>query len=395
VTPPERRRGLGRAGGRRGAGAGRAPAAAPSFAPPANRTTPQVCYLHVGTMKSGTTFLQHMLNHHREALAADGVLFPGRGRYGQQINAVRDFLELPGVVPAAKLAGAWDELRAEIAQWPGDSSIVSVEQLSVAPAKRIPELIESLAPATVHVVVTARDMARVLPSTWQENIQNGLTWTWPDFLASVMKQDGADPKAGDRFWRQHDLVQLVRRWVSAVPAERIHLVTLPPPGAPPDLLWERFCGVVGLDAGRYPADSAALRSNQGLDRASAEMLRRVNVLLGDGVDPAAKQRILKRGLAKSTLADLGKQLPIVLDDDQYAWSRDYSTRLVTRLGATGIDVVGDLAELVPPERAALSAEDVREPTESEITSAATAAAAVLLLQDAEPAAPRARRASTR
>ena len=47
-------------------------------------------------------------------------------------------------------------------------------------------IVESLAPATVHVVLTARDLARVLPSTWQENIQNGLTWTWPEFLASVM-----------------------------------------------------------------------------------------------------------------------------------------------------------------------------------------------------------------
>lgn len=339
-----------------------------------------MCYLHIGTMKSGTTFLQQMLSHHRETLAQDGLLFPGRGRYVQQIHAVRDLLHLPGAVPLERLEGAWDDLRQEISQWPGPTSIVSVEHLSIAAAKRIPPIVESLAPAAVHVILTARDLARVLPSTWQENIQNGLTWTWPAFMASVMELPGADPKAGQRFWRQHDLPKIIDRWSEAVGIERIHLVTLPPSGAPRDLLWQRFCGVLGLDAGRYPSAGASLRSNQGLDRASAEMLRRVNTLLGEGVDRAASLRILKRGLAKAGLADLGQQLPIVLDTDQYLWAQRHSAKVVTELAAAGVDVVGDLGELVPPDRHHTPVEHVREPTEAEIADTASAAAAVLLEQ---------------
>ena len=349
-----------------------------------------MCFLHIGTMKSGTTFIQQMLSHHREALASDGVLFPGRGSYVRQINAVRDLLDMPGTVPATRLEGAWNDLRHEIAEWTGGTSIVSVEQLSVAPAKRVPSIIESLAPATVHVVLTARDLARVLPSTWQENVQNGLTWTWPDFLASAMERPDADPTAGQRFWRQHDLVRTTNRWADVVGPERVHLVTLPPSGAPRDLLWKRFCAVVGMDAARYPADGAALRSNKGLDRASAEMLRRVNALLGD-VDRAVKLRILKRGLAKTALVDTEEQLPIVLDPEQYAWSQRVSEELVTELRARGVDVVGDLGELVPPDRLEVPIEHLREPTETEIADAAADAAAALLGQLTSPRTPQRRR----
>ena len=378
MAPPERRRGEGRAlAGRRRRQQRRV--AEPSVGADGSHHAAHVCFLHIGTMKSGTTFIQQMLSHHRDALAEDGLLFPGRGGYVQQINAVRDVLDMPGTVPAVRLEGAWNELRREIAEWPGGTSIVSVEHLSVAPAKRVPSIVESLAPATVHVVLTARDLARVLPSTWQENVQNGLTWAWPDFLASIREHPSADPTAGQRFWRQHDLVRTIKRWAEVVGTERIHLVTLPPSGAPADELWRRFCAVVGLDASRYPADGAALRSNKGLDRAAAEMLRRVNVLLGD-VDRAAKLRILKRGLAKSGLVEVEGQLPTVLDAEQYAWARHVSEALVAELAAIGVDVVGDLRELVPPDRPEVPVEHLREPTETEIADAAAAATAALLGQ---------------
>jgi hypothetical protein len=38
--------------------------------------TPRVL-LHIGTPKTGTTFLQELMWHHRQALAAHGVHYPG------------------------------------------------------------------------------------------------------------------------------------------------------------------------------------------------------------------------------------------------------------------------------------------------------------------------------
>ncbi|MFD2395791.1 hypothetical protein ACFSVJ_01070 [Prauserella oleivorans] len=37
----------------------------------------QRVYLHIGLPKTGTTSLQELMWHHRDALAADGVFFPG------------------------------------------------------------------------------------------------------------------------------------------------------------------------------------------------------------------------------------------------------------------------------------------------------------------------------
>ena len=43
-------------------------------------------YLHVGTPKSGTTYLQRVLDHNRERLAAAGVLVVGE-RHGDRVHA--------------------------------------------------------------------------------------------------------------------------------------------------------------------------------------------------------------------------------------------------------------------------------------------------------------------
>ena len=50
--------------------------------------------LHVGTMKSGTSFLQTLLFEQKEDLAEAGVLVPGKA-WGRQATAVRSVLS-PG-----------------------------------------------------------------------------------------------------------------------------------------------------------------------------------------------------------------------------------------------------------------------------------------------------------
>ena len=47
--------------------------------------------LHVGVMKSGTTFVQRVLLANRDRLAEHGVLFPGK-QWRRQVVAVRDLM---------------------------------------------------------------------------------------------------------------------------------------------------------------------------------------------------------------------------------------------------------------------------------------------------------------
>jgi hypothetical protein len=303
-------------------------------------------FLHIGTMKAGTTFIQHALRTHRDALRADGVLFPADPGYRQQVAAVRDLLHMPGPMPADELTGAWDRLSQQIAAWDGPT-VLSVEYLSVAKPARIEAAMSSLAPADVHVVVTARDLGRIMPSTWQENVQNGLTWTWSEFCASVTGVPDAPPAAGDRFWNQHDLAAIVERWSAAVGRDHVHVVTVPRADAPAELLWQRFCQVIGLDAGRYPIRVNRVERNAGLDYAAAELLRRLNVALANRLNRATYAEHVKRSIAKQVLGRRLPQVPIQLAPVDLAWATARGEEVAAALSESGVDIIGDLAELIP------------------------------------------------
>lgn len=81
--------------------------------------------LHIGAFKTGTSYLQSVLDGAREALSTQGVLWPGRSWQDQQA-AARGLIKLR----PAKLA-AWDQLVEEIDTWSGDRVVVSMKALSM------------------------------------------------------------------------------------------------------------------------------------------------------------------------------------------------------------------------------------------------------------------------
>ena len=61
--------------------------------------------LHIGTMKSGTSFVQSALMANPSALEAAGARYLG-GTFGRQAKAVRDFFQHP----QRQRHGRWDAL---------------------------------------------------------------------------------------------------------------------------------------------------------------------------------------------------------------------------------------------------------------------------------------------
>ena len=335
-------------------------------------------HLHIGTLKSGTTFIQRVLSHHRDLLGTHGVLFPGgptpsqhapdlaarhlaetgepsAGDYGRQVAAVRDAIDLRGPLSVAEVEGAWSELCGDVAAWPGSSAIVSVEQLSLGRRAQIRTIVDSLAPADVHVVLTARDLARVVPSSWQETVQNGLTWTWHEYVDSVRRPPDARDAAATRFWRQHDVLSIVDRWTDVVGPHRLQVVTVPRDDAPPGQLWRRFCVAVGLDATQYSLEGFGQPANTSLDRDAAEFLRLLNVRLemptGDKLPMAQYVQHVKRPLAKRALARLPSRHPIALSAADLAWATEQGELVAAGLAQRKVAVIGHLRELVPVEPA--------------------------------------------
>lgn len=292
--------------------------------------TPRRVILHVGLMKSGTTYLQGRLNANRDALAAEGIHFPGPS-WARHARAVSDLIGGKG-----GKAGAWASLRDEINAHEG-TSIVSMEYLGPIGEPLITKAVASFPDREVHAVFTVRDLGRSVPAMWQETIKNRKAWDWDDFLGQV--RDGGD--AGRRFWRQQDAGRAVTRWARVLGPEHVTVITVPPPGSPRTELWDRFSSVCGIQGTEWVE---APRSNESLGAASTLMLRRLNLATTDL--PLKDYKLRVKALAKhvlSTRRDAEEPIGFTVP----RWLAKQSTRIQRQIRSSGVRVVGDLAELAP------------------------------------------------
>jgi len=301
-------------------------------------------YLHIGVPKSGTSYVQRRLLANKEQLAQEaGLLFPGQN-WGDQVLAVRDLRRIRG---GRDRRGAWKRLRQEMAAWSG-TSVISMEWLCAADRATIERIVADVAPAQVDVVVTARDLGRTVAAAWQEYLQNRREWTWEDFLTQLGSPTSRETPAGSHFWGQQDLTDIVERWAGVVGAEHTHVVTLPHPGAGPDVLWERMAQVLGFDPARFCAEGV-LNVNESLGLQSAEIMRRVNPLTRrDGLGYTEYRSGFKQALGKDVLAHRRSQESrVAVPPEQQGWIREVAARHQASIAASGAHVVGDLADLEP------------------------------------------------
>lgn len=298
--------------------------------------------LHVGTMKSGTTSIQSLLFEQREALADQGVLALGAS-WRDQVAGVRAVLADPDAP-----GEPWRRLVEQAHAWPG-TSVVSMEFLGPCGPRQVRSAVASFGDLPVDVVLTVRDVGRSIPSLWQEAVQNGRAWSWSDYRSGVREarpRPAVPPRGvsdpGRRFWRQQDAHRIVSHWADVVGADRTCVVTVPPPGSPRSVLLDRFGDAVGFRA-EPPTDSR----NVALGATSVQLLQLVNARLAElGLGYGDARQVRKRVLAKQVLSSRrGLEQPIALDVQP--WMAQASARMVRRLRASGVRLVGDWADLAP------------------------------------------------
>jgi hypothetical protein len=304
-------------------------------------------YLHVGPPKTGTTFLQGVLWRNRSLSRSRGLDLAG----SRPVDHFYAALDLRGISFGGHdnpdVAGAWDRLAAQALSSDLGKVLISHEVLAGASTAEIVRAVSSLAPAHVHVVYGARDLARQLPAVWQESLKNRRSRTYDAFLSSTL---GAPQPGGAvrGFWRAQDPVSTLQRWASAVPKEQISLVTLPQDGAPPDTLWKRFCTALGVEPSGYRLDVA--RANASLPAEDAEVLRRLNALLPDDIPwPAYEYTVKRRFNARAESIRGGTSL--VVPKRYYAAVTERAQQIRDALGSAGYPVIGDLDDLLPPPAA--------------------------------------------
>lgn len=306
--------------------------------------------LHIGTMKSATTYLQELAFDNGDRLVAHGLLWSPADL---AFPALAELLGRDEDRPAR--AGAWENLVSTIAQHSG-SAVFSNELLAPVGRAAVRRIVEAFRPAAVDVVVTARDLGRVIPSHWQTTLKNGNRMPWTEFAEAVCEEPAKSRgvarsvDTGSWFWRRHDVPAILGRWRRQVPEANLWVVTVPAAGSEPTKVWDRFATVLGIDPQGF---TSPVHDNSSVGAWSAELLRRLNE-----VSPqferhhfrwGVKEALVRRGLATRA----PREPRFGFSREQFSWVQRRADRMIEEIRSSGVRIVGNLEDLrptPPPEK---------------------------------------------
>jgi hypothetical protein len=331
--------------------------------------------LHVGCPKTGTSYLQDVLFRNQVLLRDHGILYPA-DRFDAHFLAALDLMTLPWGGLETEAVGAWNRLAEQVREWHG-TSIISHEILARATSTQVERALASLGDAEVHVVLSVRDLVRQIPAEWQENVKHRSHITYAKFLETI-RDPARDSRIGSWFWAVQELPDILDRWGSSLPPERIHLVTVPPSGADRGELWRRFSRTFGLDG--LPLDLTAERENPSLGVPETALLRTINQRVTSVIAPPDYRPLVREVLAHQTLSRGVASARLRLAPADHAWAQELSRSWVAVLAERGYDVSGDLDDLLGPEPGAFTDPDTVGP--EELLSPALDAIGALLIEAA-------------
>jgi len=322
--------------------------------------------VHIGPRKTGTTYLQRVLQQLSPGLADAGVLYSTDFRGGNDYNHVSAVTDVTFATEAkvngrwtSRDGSAWIGLQQAVASWDG-TAIVSAEMLGGLRPNAAAAFLEGLPAQRVDVIITMRDLARILPSSWQQHVRNTHTEDYRHYLRRRGRQRGKvppierqpvwDTKRNLTFWRSYAYGALVRRWASLVGLDHVRVVTLPPAGSHSSALWERF--IAAVDVAELPATAPTLENfiaNIGSTAEEAAFLHAFNVEAASRGwnrhrTNAEQQRLLSAGFLDRE--DRGQ--PLRLPADFVDIVRDWADADRTDLQSTQVTIFGDLSDLEIP-----------------------------------------------
>lgn len=311
-------------------------------------------YLHIGPPKTGTTYIQSVLWDNPVTLMQQGVWLP-LGSRRRQYDASADLRG--GIWATQDLVATWDQLVERVHAREG-KAVVSEELLGAmsSPAS-LTRAVESLAPARVHIVAAVRDYGRGVPANWQQALRARSSRTYSEYLDNL--RDDLD----NALWKLQDPTRLFEKWEPYLQSPRdFHVITVPKPGSPKTLLWERFASVIGVDPDSV--DIVDKVRNESLGVRESELLRRFNQALGDKFPlPGPYIDNVVKNLIRTGLRTAPGAIKIGVPEEHVEWLTERSDALVesTRKLGEKVSLVGDpedlRAAIVPATR---SGEDLSD-----------------------------------
>lgn len=330
-------------------------------------------YLHVGLPKTGTTTIQTALEQRVEALADIGVLYPGDRQ--EQRLATFDLIGQRVEGDERRVSGAFGRLAEQMREWAGRGIVVSDEDLGLARPRQVKRVVRNLSDHRVFVVVTVRDIARTVVSAWQQSVVMGKTTSWGDYVAAVREFEGDVVSEAAGFWLRQDLLRVLDIWACGVPAERIRVVTVPPRGAAPGVLLDRFAAATDLPRDIWGSTETTER-HVSFGAPELEVIRRLNERVLGPLTQRQHRLVVYNGIRPGLNGTRSR--PLALPDEHQDWARQHALHLVSELRRRGTPVFGDPEDLVPTVQAS-DGRRLDDVSEAELLAGAEAALASLAI----------------
>ena len=231
---------------------------------------------------------------------------------------------------AAICRRAWREKR---------TPLLGDDRLCGADDDQIALLLDGLAGLRPRVVLALRDPATLLVEGWRAEVRQGRTPTFAQYAERVLDPDVEHPQAA-RFRATHDVPAVLDRWVGALGPDRVHAVVLAPDREPVQALRTQLLGLLGAED---PAVLRGPRSAGGDGAAGTAVLRQVNDALKGRLWREERRDLLGAWLPPGAEEADPTGLPLAVVAETTAWAAKWRARVAE----SGVDVRGDLVELIP------------------------------------------------
>lgn len=300
--------------------------------------------VHIGPPKTGTTSLQGAFDRARAEIAAQGVRYLGPRRHSSR--AVLAATDGTTDRPFDSRAGLreWNAIVAEARTATEPRLLFSSERLAYADSPAIRRVVEDFGPERVHVVVTLRPLAKILPSQWQQHVQSGIARPLDAWLERLLAASADTSRSA---WHRLRQDRLIARWADVVGTERMLVIVVDDRDR--QGLLRTFEHLLALRPGtlRLYDDLA----NRSLTLPEAEALRSFNRLAREREMPS---ELRWRLLGPRTSRRLQRRKPAADEAPVRvpAWAAPrvaaITDEIVAGIRSSGVRVIGDLAVLQRP-----------------------------------------------
>jgi hypothetical protein len=238
----------------------------------------------------------------------------------------------------------WERLAAQVRDAADRRVVVSCEFFGDMDPETARRAVMELGGSRVHVVITLRPLAKVLPSQWQQYVRNTFRMDYEKWLDAMLRQPPFEQPT-PTFWYRNRHDELVNRWCSVVGPDHVTVIVLD--GSDPDFLLRTFEVLLDIPEGLLKRIDD--RRNRSLTRGEIELVRQMNIQFKrHGWSPKLYKQLVVGGIdARLRAGRVPHARERAIETPRWALEQvcEIGAAAAKRIADSGVHVVGDLSAL--------------------------------------------------